>query len=245
VKTISTAQPAVSKNVFCLVTLLLAFGLSAEAQQSQKIPRVGFLLAPSPAAVVEPLNAFRQGMRELGYIEGKNVIVEYRSAEGKRDRLPGLAAELVRLKVDVIVATGGPQTVQTAKNVTSTIPIVMTGMGDPIMTGLIVSYARPGGNITGITLGGLDLYGKRLEVLKEAVPRVAHVAFFVDPTSLGGGLWLKAMEPSAQVLGLKSVPLQFGASKISTVRFKLQSNGTPMVSSLPETPNLPIAEKSF
>src|SRR5262249_39383587 len=144
---------------------------------------IGFLLAPSRSAVSEPLEAFRQGLRDLGYVEGKNIVIEYRYAEGKLDQLPDLAAELVHFKVDVIVAAGGMQATRTAKNATGTIPIVMTGSMDPVASGLIASLARPGGNITGISIGGRELYGKRLELLKETVPKVSRVLFFLDPTT--------------------------------------------------------------
>ena len=134
-------------------------------------------------------------------MEGQNIVIEYRSAEGKFERLSDLAADLVRLKVDVIVAAGGIQAIRPAKNATSTIPIVMTGTADPVASGFVTSLARPGGNITGLTLDGPEFYGKRLELLKEAVPRVSRVAIFLNPTS--ASLWLKEMQASAQALGLR------------------------------------------
>ena len=190
-------------TVLALGAMLFALSVSAEAQQAKKVPRIGFLLAPSRSATAEPLDAFRQGLRELGYVNGQNIVIEYRYAEGQFDQLPALAAELVRLKVDLIVAAGGIQAIRPAKNATSTIPIVMTGTTDPVASGLVASLARPAGNITGVTLGGPELYGKRLELLKEIVPRVSRVAVFLNPTSPAEPLWLKDMHASAQALGLR------------------------------------------
>ena len=136
-------------------------------------------------------------------MEGQNIVIEYRSAEGKFERLSDLAADLVRLKVDVIVAAGGIQAIRPAKNATSTIPIVMTGTADPVASGFVTSLARPGGNITGLTLGGPELGGKRLELLKETVPKISRVAFFLNPTSAGNLLLLKDMQAPAQALGLR------------------------------------------
>src|SRR5215472_15752419 len=166
--------------LFALIVLTLC--TPSEAQQAKKLPRVGFLLAPSRSTVSEYVEAFREGLREVGYVEGQNIVIEYRSAEGKFERLSDLAADLVRLKVDVIVAAGGIQAIRPAKNATSTIPIVMTGTSDPVASGLVASLARPAGNVTGVTLGGPELYGKRLELLKEIVPRVSRVAVFLNPT---------------------------------------------------------------
>jgi len=184
--------------------MLLAMAVIAEAQQAKKIPRIGYLTLSS-SSPSSPKEAFRDGLRQLGYIEGQSIHVDYRYAEGNLDRLPNLAAELVRLKVDVIVAAGGIQAVQPAKNATSTIPIVMTGTSDPVATGLIASFARPGGNITGLTLGGAELYGKRLELLKETVPRISRMVFFLDKTSPTITLSLASneMQTSARALGLQ------------------------------------------
>jgi putative ABC transport system substrate-binding protein len=183
-------------------------GAVAQAQQAKKVPRIGVLLAPSRSAVAESLDAFEQGLGELGYVEGQNIVTEYRSAEGKFDRLPDLAAGLIRLKVDVIVAAGGLPAFQAAKNATSTIPIVFTAVNDPVASGFIASLARPGGNMTGLSLGGYELFGKRLELLKETVPRVPRVAFFWYPTSLGEPLALKEIHASAQALGLEIQSLE-------------------------------------
>jgi putative ABC transport system substrate-binding protein len=188
--------------LLALSAILFALCSSAEAQQPKKFHRIG-VLAPARAAVAEHLEAFRQGLHELGYIEGETIAIEYRYAEGQFDQLPALAAELVRLKVDLIVAAGGIQVIGPAKNATSTIPIVMTGTNDPVASGLVASLARPAGNITGVTLGGPELYGKRLELLKEAIPRVSDVAVFLNPTSPAEPMWLKDMQASAQALGLR------------------------------------------
>jgi putative tryptophan/tyrosine transport system substrate-binding protein len=145
---------------FALCALLLALCASAEAQQPTKIPRIGYLATGSGGE-----SSLRQGLRELGYVEGKNIIIEDRFAEGNLDRFPALAAELVRLKVDVIVTASTPAAVA-AKNATSTIPIIMTGFTDPVATGLVPSLARPGGNITGVSIMNEELAGKRLELLK-------------------------------------------------------------------------------
>ena len=164
--------------------LLVVTGAVATAQQPKKVPRIGYLTAADAATESARSEGIRLALRERGYIEGQNIATEYRYAEGKRDRLPELAAELVRLKVDIIVAAGGNPAIQAAKNATKTIPIVMVGGGaDPVEAGLIDSLARPGGNVTGLTNLGRELGGKRLELLKEAVPKVARVAVLYDPAS--------------------------------------------------------------
>ena len=153
-----------------------------EAQQPKKVPRIGYLSATDPATESTRSEAIRLALRELGYIEGQNIAIEYRYAEGKHDRFPELAAELVRLKVDIIVVAGGDRPIQAAKNATKTIPIVMTGSGsDPVEAGYVESLARPGGNVTGITNLARELGGKRLELFKEAVPKLARVAVLYDP----------------------------------------------------------------
>ena len=153
---------------------LLASPLTAEAQQAAKIARIGYL-ALNPAASPHLREAFLQGLRGLGYVEGRNVVIEYRSAEGKPERLPALAAELVALKVDVIVAARGTPTALAAKQATRTLPIVFATASDPVGSGLITSLARPGGNITGSSLLAPELVGKRLEQLTQAVPGVSRV----------------------------------------------------------------------
>ena len=159
-----------SKFLFWLLTtFLLATTAPAEAQQPKKVPRIGYLSTGSrPSADVE---AFQQGLRDLGYIEGQNITIEYRSTEGMAERLPNLAAELVQLKVDIIVVGGSPAT-QAAKNATKTIPIVMTQDPDPVANGFVASLARPGGNITGLSSLAPETSGKQLELLKETVPKL-------------------------------------------------------------------------
>ena len=157
---------------------------SVQAQQPAKVPRIGYLSALDPASESTRSEAFRQALRELGYIEGQNIAIEYRYMEGKRDGFPELATELVRLKVDVIVVQGGEPQLRAAMNATETIPIIMGGPGaDPVAAGLIDSLARPGGNVTGLTILNTELSGKRLELFKEAVPKLSRVAVLYDPAS--------------------------------------------------------------
>ena len=168
---------------FTLCAMLFVLCFSAEAQQTKKVPRIGYLTPAEPARESTRAEAIRLALRELGYIEGQNITFEYRYAEGKWDRLPELAAELARLNVEIIV-TGGSIPVRAATNATKTIPIVMTGAGaDPVEAGLVESLASPGGNVTGITNLTKELGGKRLELLKEAVPKVARVAVLYDPAT--------------------------------------------------------------
>ncbi|MBI3064686.1 MAG: ABC transporter substrate-binding protein [Deltaproteobacteria bacterium] len=176
----------------------------AQAQQPKKVPRIGYLSAFNPARESTRSEAIRLALRELGYIEGQNVAIEYRYAEAKLDRYPELSAELVRLKVDIIVVAGGTATTLAAKNATKTIPIVMVGLGsDPVEAGLVDSLARPGGNVTGLTLLSRELGGKRLELFKEAVPKVARVAVLYDPTVRDSVLDVKEVLPvAARALGL-------------------------------------------
>ena len=156
--------------VWLLTTILLSTASPTQAQQPVKTPRIGVLMSGSPEPRRAVLEAFRQGLRELGYVEGKNIAIEYRFSEGKDERLPELATELVQLKVDIIVTSGIPPPLA-AKKATKTIPIVMGVVGDAIGTGLVDSLARPGGNVTGFTLLGPELGGKRLEILNETVPK--------------------------------------------------------------------------
>jgi len=189
-------------NVFTLCVLLLALCCTAEAQQPTKGPVIGRLGASSTAGEAARIEAFRQGLRELGYIEGKNIVIEWRHAEGKFDRLPALAAELVRLKVDVIV-TGGGNATRAIKPITSTIPIVMAQSGDPVAEGFVASLAQPGGNITGLSRLSPDLDGKRLELLKEIIPKLTRVAVFATSTSTGHTQRLRELERTAGALGVK------------------------------------------
>ena len=190
---------------FVLSAMLSALCGSAEAQQPARIPRIGILIGSSASSYLARVEAFRQRLRELGYVEGNNILIEYRYAEGKLERLPDLAAELVGLKVDVIVTTGTG--VLPAKKASPTIPIVFAVAPDPVGTGLVSSLARPGGNITGLSLMWPDLNGKRLELLKEAFPKVARVAFLWGSGGPGGNLALTDMEAAAKALGIKLLSL--------------------------------------
>jgi putative ABC transport system substrate-binding protein len=184
---------------------LLAAPLAAEAQQAAKIARIGYL-ATNLAGLPHLHEAFRQGLRDLGYVEGRNVVIEYRDAEGKLERLPALAAELVALKVDVIVAAAGTLPALAAKQATKTLPIVFIGVGDPVTSGLVTSLARPGGNVTGLSSLSPELVGKWLELLKQAAPGVSRVAFLWQPGAVGeqtGKDILKEAEVAARALGVQ------------------------------------------
>ncbi len=183
---------------------LLVAPLPGLAQQSATtIPRIGFLGVSTPAAWTTRVDAFRAGLRDLGYVEGKNIAIEFRFAQGQFDRLPELAAELVRLKVDVIMTHTVPGALA-AKQATATnpIPVVMTNVGDAVGSGIVASLARPGGNITGDTFFVTELVAKRLEVLKDAFPRVRRVAVLANPDNVGTGPWLQAMEIAAKELNV-------------------------------------------
>ena len=186
--------------------LVLASPAVAYAQRAGKVPRVGYLFYGSPGPSRE-IDAFRQGLRELGYIEGQSIAVEYRFASGKIERYPGLAAELVRLKVDVIVAPATPQALA-AKQATSSIPIVFALVADAVGAGLITNFARPAGNITGLTSSSAELGGKRLELLKQMVSKAARVAVLYNPTDRSNVLILNQLRESAPTLGLSLQPLE-------------------------------------
>jgi putative ABC transport system substrate-binding protein len=180
--------------------------LAAEAQQADKIARIGFVGLNLAAGDPRFLEAFRQGLRDLGYVEGRNLLIEFRDAEGKPERFPALAAELVALKVDVVVASGGTLGAMAAKRATTTIPIVFTGVGDPVSEGLVNSLARPGGNVTGLSTYMPDLLGKSLQLLKEAVPGVSRVALLLKPDAMPARAKedrLKAAGVAAHALGVK------------------------------------------
>jgi putative ABC transport system substrate-binding protein len=188
--------------VYALPALILTSIHLAEAQQPTKVPRIGFLIAAPSSSVSARLEAFRQGLRELGYVEGKNIVIEWRSAEGKADLLPVLAAELVRLKVEVIV-TAGPIPTRAAKEATSTIPIVMAYDDDPVGNGFVASLARPGGNITGLSALAPELSGKRLELLREIVPKLSSVAVLGTSTQPGYTQVLRETELAGGALKVK------------------------------------------
>jgi putative tryptophan/tyrosine transport system substrate-binding protein len=191
------------KKVFRIVmcALLLALSNPAQAQQSAKIPQIGYLNGGFLSGIAGRIEAFRQGLRELNYVEGKNIVIDWLSAEGKGDRLPELAAELLRRKVDVIVTSGGNPT-RAAKAATSTIPIVMTNDGDPVGDGLVASLARPGGNITGLSTFAPELSGKRLEILREIVPKLSRVAV-LGTRDTPGSPTLRELERAAKAFGVK------------------------------------------
>ena len=195
---------AVGFIVTFILSMLVA-PLAAETQPRARVPRIGYLSdTPGPFA-----DAFRQGLRERGYMEGDTIAVEYRWAEGRHDRLPDLAAELVQLKVDILV-TAGTQTSRAAQQATSTIPIVLAHVGDPVGSGLVASLARPGGNITGVSVFGHEMGVKQLELLKQAVPRASQVAVLMNPTNIGSVASWRALQLAAPVLGmtLQSVAVQ-------------------------------------
>jgi putative ABC transport system substrate-binding protein len=186
-----------------VIVALLGFAVVTDAQQPTKVPRIGFLDASTASGSAVLLEAFRQEMSKLGWIEGKNITFEYRFAEEKREHLPELAADLVRLKIDLIVASGTPPALA-AKKATTTIPIVMTNVGDPVGAGLVASLARPGGNVTGFASLSPELNTKRLEILKDAVPKLARVGLLRgSTTSVAVDLQLKELRPAALTLKLK------------------------------------------
>jgi putative ABC transport system substrate-binding protein len=191
-------------SCFALFALLFALSFPADAQQAKKVPRIGILFSGTEAATVHNTDAFRQGLRDLGYIEGENILVEYRYAEGKTERFPSLVAELVQLKVDVLV-TGSLTVIRAAKQATKTIPIVMMTLDDPVATGIVDSLARPGGNITGLATLSRELSGKRLELVKEVVPRMSRVGVLRDADNQGAAIGFKEYESAARAL---KIPLQ-------------------------------------
>jgi putative tryptophan/tyrosine transport system substrate-binding protein len=211
-----------AKSPFWLLTIaLLATFSVAAAQQPTKVPRIGYLAAALGSSRHE---AFRQGLRELGYVEGKNIVIEWRDAEGKVDRLPALAAELMRLKVDVIVTNGGAPT-RAAKEATATIPIVMTQDSDPVAIGFVASLARPGGNITGLATLNPELSGKRLELLKEIVPKLSRVAVLGTSTAPGSAQMLREVELAGGAFGVKLQYLDVLSPKYIETAFREASKG--------------------
>jgi len=204
--------------------MLFALCFSAAAKQAAKVPRIGFLSALSPDGVPAWLETFRQGLRDLGYVEGKNIVIEWRYAEGKLNRLPSLANELVSLKVDVIVS-GGPAVTRAAKEATSTIPIVMGFDNDPVGSGFVASLARPGGNITGLSNFAPEMSGKRLELLKEIVPKLSRVAVLGESTQPGNAQILKETELAAGTFGVQLQSLDVRGPKDIETAFQAASKG--------------------
>jgi len=207
-----------------VVAVQLTNGVVAEAQQPPKIPRLGIVTAQPLSAVAARQEAFRQGLRELGYVEGKNIVIEHRSAEGKLDRLPALMAEIMRLKVDIIVSHG-PTTTRAAKQATSTIPIIMAQDTDPIGNGFVASLAHPGGNITGLSSLTADLSGKRMELLKEILPKLSRVAAFGTSTNPGNTQSLKETELAAGAFGVKLQYLDILGPKDIETAFQAAGSG--------------------
>jgi putative ABC transport system substrate-binding protein len=206
------------------VVVLLAVGAIAEAQQPAKITRIGYLDAVSLSVNAARVEAFRQSLRKLGYVEGKSIFIEWRSADGKLDRLPALAAELVHLKVDIIV-TGGRSATRAAKEATSTIPIVMTQDSDPVANGFVASLARPGGNITGLSTLAPELSGKQLELMKEIIPKLSRVAVFGSSTSPGNAQSLREVELAARAFKVQLQYLDVLDPKDIETAFRAASNG--------------------
>ena len=209
---------------FLAVFLVVGVGL-AEAQQRKKVPRIGSLGGASPAALSARTEAFRQGLRKLGYVEGKNIVIEWRYAGGKPERLSELATELVRLKVDLIVSAGGAPTTRAAKEATVTIPIVMAQDGDPVGSGFVASLARPGGNVTGLSTLHPEISGKQLELLKETVPRLSRVAVFGTSTRPGTAQQLRQTELAAGAFGVQLQYLDVLSSKDIETAFRAASKG--------------------
>ena len=191
-----------------VATFILASFHLAQAQQAKKVPRIGYLSGRGDPSTPDPLvEAFRQGLRDLGYTEGKNVLVEYRYTEGKQDPIPSLVAELVQLNVDVLVSPALPA-IRAAKQATKTIPIVMLTNVDPVATGIVVSLARPGGNITGLARFMTELSGKRLELLKEVVPKISHVGVLWDADDPDAAIGFKEYEAAARALKIQLQSLE-------------------------------------
>ena len=211
------------KSAIVAAAILFALCSSAQAQQP-KVPQIGLLFFSSPSAQLARVEAFRQGLRELGYEEGKNIVIEWRSAGGKLDRLPALAAELVRLKVDIIVTAGGSAT-RAAKEATSTIPIVMTNDPDPVGNGFVASLAGPGGSITGLSTLAPDLSGKRLEILREVVHKLSRVAVLGTSSVPGYAPVLRETELAAKAFGVKLQYLDVLSPKDIETAFRAASKG--------------------
>ena len=193
-------------SVFTLIVAALAAPLAAEAQPAGKVHRIGFLGNSTAALEAHLVGAFREGLRELGYVEGQNLLIDYRWAEGKYERFPALIAELIAERAEVIVTAGTPASLA-VKKATTSVPLVMVAVGDPVETGLVASLAKPGGNITGLTSTAEETEGKRLELLREVIPKLSHVAVLWNPENPSLLPSLKEMRAAAQVLGIKAASL--------------------------------------
>ena len=212
--------------MIAIIPIWLLATVAAHAQQPTKIPRIGFLGTTSPSSISTRVEGFRQGLRENGYVEGQNITIEYRWAEGKLDRLPNLAADLVSHKVDIIV-THGEAAIRALKQATKTIPIVVGVTGDLVVTGHAASLARPGGNITGFVDTSPDLSGKRMELLKEILPKVSRIAVLWNAANPVKVLDFKETEAVAQALGLKLQSLEVRASEDFEKHFKIVTTQRP------------------
>src|SRR5258706_664672 len=242
-----------SKKISLIVTAVFLTTVSiVRAQPQNKVARIGYLDAPSAWSVPLRAEAFRQGLRELGYVEGKNIIIEYRYAEGKLDRLPALAAELVRLKVDVIV-TGGATVTRAVMKETTTIPIVMAQDPDPVGNGFVAGLARPGGNVTGLSSLTADLSGKRLELLKEILPKFAHVAILGTSTNPANAQQRRETELAAaafkvkvqylDVLSAKNIEPAFRAASKERADGIVQLSGPVLSTQITQIPKLAISHR--
>ena len=217
-------QNAKWAGFLAILGLLVGWMGMAEAQQAKKVPRIGFLATVLPSTILDRVEAFREGLRELGYVEGKNIVIEWRYGEGKEDRLPAHAAEMVRLKVDLIVSVAPPGT-RSAKEATSTIPIVMGQDTDPVGNGFVASLARPGGNITGLSTLAPEISGKQLELLKETIPKLSRVAVLGTSTRPGNAQMVKETERAAATFGVQHQYLDVLSSKDIETAFRAASKG--------------------
>jgi putative ABC transport system substrate-binding protein len=215
-----------TRKIFCLALCAMLYTLcgSAQAQQTTKVPRIAFLGGSSASAYVSFVEAFQQGLRSVGYSEGKNLVIEYRYAEGKLERLAELTAELVRIGVDVIVVSGA-RAIGEAKKATKTIPIVMTTIEDPVAMGIVASLARPGENITGLTNLAPELSGKRLDLLKEAFPKISRVAVLWPPGAAGAVVTFKETEVAARTLGIQLQSLEVRSPEDFEGAFRAATTG--------------------
>jgi putative ABC transport system substrate-binding protein len=209
----------IARIFWLLCAVLFALCRSANAQQPKKVHRIGFLSTPSSSVISGRIEAFRQGLRELGYVEGKNIVIEYRHAEGRVDRLPALAAELVRLQLDAII-TSGPQPVRPMREATATIPIVFAFDDDPVGSGFVASLARPGGNITGLSTQGAELIGKQLNLLKEIIPKLSRVAILGSSTRPGTAQAFMEAQLAAPALGVQIQYLEVADPKDIEIAFQ-------------------------
>jgi len=222
------------KKILLLATVILAVVHFADAQQAKKVPRIGYLSARSVKGPSD--EAFRQGLRDLGYIEGQNIVIEWRLAEGKLDRLPGLVADLARLKVDAIVVSG-TQGALAAKKATQTIPVVFAIADNPVESGVVASLAQPGGNLTGVTDIAGELGGKRIELLKETVPKVSRLAVLVwSPDGPGNAAERNEIESAARTLGVQVQPVEVrGADDLANAFSAITRAGANALMGLTDT----------